>query len=463
MDLQGKRVLVVGMASSGIAIALFLRRHGARVVVSEMRAAEDLRAEISGLLEAGVAIETGGHRERTFLDADFIVVSPGVPSQLPLLQRARAQQIPVLGEIEVATRFLKGSIVAITGSNGKTTTTALVGHILAGCGFPVQVGGNIGVPLSSLVETSTDDTVNVMELSSFQLETVQDFHAHIAVVLNLTQDHLDRHGSMEAYAAAKQRIFLNQTAQDYAVLNGRDEWCRRYAGNVSSSVRWFNPEDGGALAEGAFAEAGNIVWREARRVTQLFALDDIPLRGRHNLENVLAAVSVACLLSRKATGEALSPARVRQIADAVRSFKAVEHRLEFVAKVNGVNYFNDSKATNVDSTLRALESFSGGVWVILGGKDKGSDYRPLIPLLRERTRGILLIGAAAAKIASHLEPSGLPLTSAGTLSRALEMAHAQAKPGDTVLLAPACASFDQFQNYEHRGRVFKELVARLAV
>ncbi|HUX68533.1 MAG TPA: UDP-N-acetylmuramoyl-L-alanine--D-glutamate ligase [Terriglobales bacterium] len=453
MELNGKRVLVVGMAASGMAAAEFLRRRGARVVISEMRPAAELRAEIFQLLQTGVAVETGGHRERSFLDADLIVVSPGVPADLPLLKRARAQAIPVWGEIELASRHLRGMVVAITGANGKTTTTSLTGELLAASGRRVQVGGNIGTPLISLVDSSSDDCVNVIEVSSFQLETVESFHAHIAAVLNLSPDHLDRHGSMEAYAAAKQRIFRNQTAADYAVLNPNDAWCRQFAANLASQPVWFAPF---ALERqtGACVRGGEVVWMRGGQATPILPVAEIPLRGAHNLENVLAAVAMACLVA----GEEAAPA----LAQTVRSFRAVEHRLEFVAQVGGVDYYNDSKATNVDAAIKALEAFGQGVWIILGGKDKGSDYSALAPLLEARARGVLLIGAATEKIAAQLGPAGLALTRCGTLDQAVATAAERAQPGDTVLLAPACASFDQFQNYGHRGQVFKQLVAGLA-
>lgn len=457
-ELKGKQVLVVGMAKSGIATALFLRGRGARVVVSELRAAAQLRAEIPRLMEAGIAIETGGHQERSFLNADWIVVSPGVPTDLPVLERARSEQIPILGEIELAARHLRGRVVAITGSNGKTTTTALTGHLLRGLGHRVQVGGNIGTPLISLVESSDDETINVVEVSSFQLETVESFHAHVAMVLNLSQDHLDRHGDMARYAAAKGRIFRNQTAADYAILNAADEWCRKYAEGAPSQVRWFGRQER-LPGEGAFVAAEDLVWREGGRTTKLMPAAAIPLRGAHNTENALAALAAACLIERVGTGGGKETSAALEAG--VRSFKAVEHRLEFVARVGEVDYFNDSKATNVDATIKALEAFPGGLWVVLGGKDKNSDYAPLAPLLRARARRVLLIGAASEKIARQLEPLGVAMTRAGTLERAVEIAAGEARKGETVLLAPACASFDQFENYEHRGRVFKQAVAQL--
>ncbi|TAN24421.1 MAG: UDP-N-acetylmuramoyl-L-alanine--D-glutamate ligase [Acidobacteria bacterium] len=454
MEIEGQRILVVGMAASGMAAARFLRKRGARVVVSEVRAAVELRAQIAELLDAGIAVETGGHRERSFLDADLIITSPGVPADLPLLRRARAQQTPVLGELELASRYLRGMLVAITGANGKTTTTALTGHILTACGRKVQVGGNIGTPLISLVESSTAETVNVVEASSFQLETTETFHPHVAAVLNLSPDHLDRHGSMEAYAAAKQRIFRNQTKEDFAVLNPNDVWCRQFAAVLNSQAVWFAafPLES---QTGAEVREGQIVWTRGGKQHPIMPVKEVPLPGAHNLENVLAAVAMACLVA----GPEAAPA----IRQAVGSFKAVEHRLEYVATINGVAYYNDSKATNVDATMKALASFEKGIWIILGGKDKGSDYTTLEPLLRERARGVLLIGAATEKIAAQLAPlsAAVPLTRCGTLDQAIATASAQAQAGDTILLAPACASFDQFENYGHRGRMFKELVRKL--
>lgn len=466
MDLRGKRVLVVGMAASGTEAALFLRDHGALVVISELRSASEVRTEIPRLLEAGVAIETGGHRERSFLDADLIVVSPGVPAQMPLLERARALSIPVLAEIELAYRFLRGTLVAITGANGKTTTTSLAGAVIAACGRHVQVGGNIGTPFISLASSSTPETVNVMEVSSFQLETIDQFRPHVAAVLNLSPDHLDRHGTMEAYAAAKQRIFRNQDSGDFAVLNQTDAWCRRFAETTRSQVCWFGPPSGAGGDLNATVANGQVVWNRAGRSWPILPVADIPLRGGHNLENVLAAVAIGCLIQGVGTAAA-GPGRrgeeaCRAIGEAVRGFKAVEHRLEFVANVGGVDYYNDSKATNVDATLKALDAFSSGVWLILGGKDKGSDYTALLPAMEGRVRRVLLIGAATEKIAAQLGTGPIPLERAGTLERALGLASSQARSGDTVLLAPACASFDQFRNYQHRGRVFKELVERLA-
>ena len=448
MDVKGKRVLVVGLGKSGVAAAKLLLARGARVTVSDSKSPEELGKDIPQLLELGVVVETGAHGDRTFKDQDLIVVSPGVPVDAPQLQQARALGLPVIGEVELAYRYLKGKVVAITGSNGKTTPTTLVGEILAKSGLKTQVGGNIGTPVTALVDSSTDDTWNVLEISSFQLETVETFRPAIAAVLNVTPDHLDRHGNFDTYAAMKARIFEFQTPADAAVLNASDDACRAMAHKVRARLAWFDRPE--RTADGAYVIGTDIVWQSGGVKKTVMPEAEIPLKGKHNVENVLAAVAIAMLAGCDA-------AKVRE---AVRTFKAVEHRLEFVAEIQGVQYFNDSKATNVDATIKALESFPKNIHLILGGKDKGSDYTVLRRLIDERVKRVYTIGAAAEKIENHL--AGAPLVSAKTIQRAVELASDSAAPGDIVLLAPACASFDQFQSYEHRGRVFKELVTVLA-
>lgn len=442
-------MLVVGLGKSGISAALFLHSLGARVTVSDSKAEAQLGKDIPRLLDLGIAVETGGHGERTFRDQDWIVVSPGVALDTPQLVQARARGVPIVGELELAAQHLRGKIIAITGANGKTTTTSLVGEVLAKSGRPTQVGGNIGTPVTDLISTSSAETWNVLEVSSFQLETIQTFRPHIAAILNITPDHLDRHKTFEAYAAAKARIFENQSAADFAVLNLDDAACREIGARVQSRLHWFARKD--RTDRGAYARAGNIYFRAADAVeTEVLPISEVPLRGAHNLENVLAAVCITMLAGCK-------PEDIRR---AVREFKAVEHRLELAGEVAGVAYYNDSKATNVDATIKALESFPSGIHLVLGGKDKGSDYSVLIPLIEKRVKRVYTIGAAAEKIESQL--SGCEVVRAGTLEKALQMASSAAVSGDVVLLAPACASFDQFENYEHRGRVFKQLVANLA-
>ena len=448
MDVKGKRVLVVGLGKSGVASAIFLKDRGARVSVSDAKTEDQLRSAIPALLDKGISVETGGHGERTFRDQDLIVVSPGVPTDVPQLEKARAHRIPIIGEVELASRFLKGHIIAITGSNGKTTTTALAGEVIGMGGYEVLVGGNIGTPAISLVPDATSDTYNVLEISSFQLESIQTFHPQIAVILNITPDHLDRHHSFDAYVRAKARIFENQTAEDYAVLNADDPTCVGLAGKTRAHVHWFSRSK--KVERGAFLREGRIFSRDEGD-QEIMAASGITLKGAHNLENVLAAVCVGRIVG-------CEPHRIRR---AVEEFKAVEHRLEYVTTIQGVEYYNDSKATNVDATIKALESFPGNIHIILGGKDKGSDYSVLKDLLRARAKRVYTIGAAAEKIESQIA-SAAPVLRAETLETAVKRAAESAAPGDVVLLAPACASFDQFESYEHRGRVFKEAVEALA-
>jgi UDP-N-acetylmuramoylalanine--D-glutamate ligase len=448
-DVKGKRVLVVGLGKSGVASALFLHERGARVTVSDAKAEEQLRSEIPKLLDKGIAVETGGHGERTFRQQDLIVVSPGVPASSEPLKQALSLGIPVIGEIELASRFLKGHIIAITGSNGKTTTTSLAGEVVARGGWESQVGGNIGTPAISLVAESTDNTYNILEVSSFQLETIETFRPFIAAVLNISPDHLDRHGSMEAYTAAKRRIFENQKGDDFAVLNADDAACVQMAAGIQPQIYWFSRRK--EVERGGFVRGDRIYLRDREGEHEIMPVNEIPLKGAHNLENVLATVCIGGIVR-------CEPGRIR---NAVKEFKAVEHRLEFVATVNGVEYYNDSKATNVDATIKALESFPANIHIILGGKDKGAPYTPLVPLLRDRAKRVYTIGAAAAKIEEEISGS-VDIVKAGTIDIAVRKAAESAQPGDVVVLAPACASFDQFDNYEQRGRIFKDLVQALA-
>ncbi|MDR3791891.1 MAG: UDP-N-acetylmuramoyl-L-alanine--D-glutamate ligase [Terracidiphilus sp.] len=450
MELKGKRVLVVGLGKSGVSAALFLRQKGAVVTVSDVRSAESLGKEIPTLIEAGVMVETGGHGVLTFRRQDLIVVSPGVPLETPALVQARNVGLPVIGELELAAHFLRGKILAVTGSNGKTTTTTLLGEILTEAGLETQVGGNIGTPVVDLIPASKDEGWSVLEVSSFQLESTLEFRPAVAAILNITPDHLDRHGSLENYALAKERIFAAQTLEDCVVLNADNARAAEAAVRAHSRVYWFSAEH--AVDQGAWLEDGWVVYRGSKdtAVEKIVPLKAIPLKGSHNVENVLAAVVCA----RQAG------APVEAVAQAVEKFKAVEHRLEYVATINGVEYYNDSKATNVDATEKAIAAFPGGIHLILGGKDKGSDYTTLAPLLRERVKAVYTIGAAAAKIEKHLR-GVIALHPCETLELAVQAASGAAQPGELVLLAPACSSFDQFESYEHRGRVFKQLVAGL--
>src|SRR6266700_3300945 len=446
-ELRGKRVLVVGLARTGVATALFCAARGANVTATDARSENEVGEALVSLRAAGVSLELGGHLEKSFLEQDLIIPSPGVPADVHLLQAARTKGVTIWSEVELAGRFLHGRLIGITGSNGKTTTTSLIEHILRSAGFSTILAGNIGTPLISCVDKTSDNSFTVAELSSFQLELIETFRPNISVFLNLTPDHLDRHHTFEEYGAAKARIFENQTEGDCAVLNADDPASTPYA-PTRPQVYWFSRKQ--RVAQGAFVRNNEIVFRQNGEEMAVLKLQEIPLVGAHNVENVLAAV----------TTTRIAGANPAANAKGVRSFAGVEHRLEFVAEVSGVRYFNDSKATNVDATLKALDTFPGRILIILGGKDKGSDYTVLRKPLRDKAILALLIGAAADKIEKQIEGS-VAIEGAGTIERAVEIASHAARLGDVVLLAPACASFDQVQNYEHRGRVFKDLVHQL--
>ena len=450
MDLKNKRVLVVGLGKSGLSAAMFLRAQGARVTVSDTRSAVALAKEIPALLEAGIMVESGGHGLLTFRRQDLIVISPGVPMDTPEVKQVIAFGLPVIGELELASRYLKGQVVAITGSNGKTTTTTLVGKIFADAGVPTLVGGNIGLPVIDLVAQSTAETVSVLEVSSFQLETVEEFHPRIAVILNITPDHLDRHGSFESYVAAKERIFARQGAGDALVLNADDRVTQMCAAKAKSEVFWFSATK--AVRRGTFVRDGVIVWveKEGGVTEPVMPVAEIHLKGAHNVENVLAAVCAA----------RLGKVSAESVRASVASFRAVEHRLELVRRFNEVEYYNDSKATNVDAAMKAVASFPGGIHLILGGKDKDSDYAVMADMLKQRVKVVYTVGSAAEKIERQLH-GVLKMVSAQTIEAAVAQAAKAAAPGDVVLLSPACSSFDQFENYEHRGRVFRQSVMEL--
>lgn len=432
--LEGTRIVVVGMARSGVAAIRLLRKRGA-----VLRAVDE---KLKGEME-GVTVEP--QTEAAFRDAELVVISPGVPADLAVLTRVRERGVPVIGELELAATFLQGPNIGITGTNGKTTTTALTGHILRESRIACQVGGNIGTAPAEMVETSRPEQWNVLELSSFQLETIETFHSPIAACLNVTQNHLDRHLTFENYANAKARLFETQGPDDLAVLNADDPVTVSFAQRTQAKIVWFS---GTHHVPGAWLD-GEVIRMDSG---ELLNVQELRLRGRHNYENVMAAALMA-----DRAGASLS-----QIASAAATFAPVEHRLEFVREIDGVAYYNDSKATSVDATLKAIDAFPGGVWIILGGKDKDSDFTVLREPLKARARAALLIGAAAPKIARQLGDDTVPVIQCGTLASAVDKASRSAVPGHTILLAPACASFDQFDNFEHRGRVFKELVNALA-
>lgn len=417
----------------------FLSQHGARVFLSD--AGKTRKA-----LPPNVTAEWGQHSDR-LLAMDLIIRSPGVSNALPVIKKAKAKAIPLWSELELGSRFIKPSpLIAITGTNGKTTTTTLVGEIFKAYRPKTQVGGNIGTPLTALVKKVAPRTPVVCEVSSYQLEDIQTFHPHVSAILNITPDHLEHHGSMKAYAEAKARIFENQSKEDVCVLNWDDPQCRRLAKTAPSRVFWFSRRE--VLRQGVSLVGRDvkIAWSGwSRRWPLVWSLP-----GPHNLENALAAIAIA-------TAAEVPEAVIRKT---LAAFKGVEHRLEIVRDLGGVRYINDSKGTNVDSTRVALASFSEPLIVIMGGEGKGAPYTPLIPLLKKNVRQLLLIGEDAPTIRKALG-SFVPTEELGTLPRAVRRARALANPGDVVLLSPACASFDQYNNYEERGRHFKTLVRAL--
>ncbi len=463
MDLAGKKVLVVGIARSGIAAARFLASQGAMVIANDAKPESELREAAKELRELGVMLSLGGHPESLFENADLVVLSPGVPADLQALESARRAGVEIISEPELAGRFLRGRMIGVTGSNGKTTVTTLIGELMRTAGAGVIVGGNIGMPLTSLIEQSSERTWTVAELSSFQLEMIDSLRVNVVVVTNITPDHLDRHGSFENYVRAKNRIFSNQTEDDWAILNGQDQGVADMVATLGVRSRkiYFSSRGRETLSGEAadiYVEGGRIITTmmpDYHGETEAIKLDEVPLPGMHNVENVMAALAATFCAMGTGTND------LPVLVEGIRRFKGVEHRIEYVAEIDGIKFYNDSKATNVDSTVKALESFERNIIVILGGKDKGSDYSPLAPLIRGRVKQVILIGTASDKIAEQLEGAG-PMTRARSMQDAVLSAMEVATAGDTVLLAPACASFDMFDNYEHRGRVFKEAVHELA-
>jgi UDP-N-acetylmuramoylalanine--D-glutamate ligase len=448
MDLYEKKVLVMGAAKSGIASSRFLKAHGAVVALYDKKALEDWSDEARSLKDEGIGLVAGDVPMWLLDQLELVVMSPGVPTKVIPARYADRAGAEVIGEVELAFRFMHGRIVGITGSNGKTTTTALIGELLKDGGLQTQVGGNIGTPLISMTETSRDDGWTVAELSSFQLETIVEFRPNVAVVLNVTPNHLDRYDGLMDYAAAKHRIFRNQTNEDVAILNADDEIVSSWANGLKAHVVMFSTRR--ELEEGLFLRGRDLVCRTKEAEKVLLTRDEMNLRGRHNVENVLAALAagLAC---------GVSPDSMRET---VKNFKAVEHRLEFVAEIEGVKFYNDSKATSVDATLKALEALSekeGKIILILGGRGKKAPYSPLIPLIKSNVRKLVLIGEDADTIENELK-NDASLERATDMNDAVRCSFQNAERGDMVLLSPACASFDMFRSFEHRGEIFKESV-----
>jgi UDP-N-acetylmuramoylalanine--D-glutamate ligase len=454
MNVAGKKVLVLGAARSGIACAKFLVARGATVALNDAQPIEKWNSEALALKSRGVGLLPGEVPGWLLDQLDLVVISPGVPSKAIPIRYAERAGAEVIGEVELASRYLKGRMVAITGTNGKTTTTSLIAELLKDAGLPTQVGGNIGRPLVSLIENSRDDGWTVVELSSFQLETIKEFHPTVAVVLNVTPNHMDRYESFTDYAAAKHRIFMNQASGDVAILNADDEIVSRWANGLRAQVVSFSVKQ--ELDEGLFLRGHELVSRSGARERVLLLSDEMKLRGLHNVENVLAALAAGLACG----------AELESMRRTIRRFEPVEHRLEFVSQIAGVKFYNDSKATSVDATLKALEAFagdeadSGKIVLILGGRGKKAPYSPLAPLLMKKARKLILIGEDAETIANELGDAA-SFERATDMEDAVRRSFLAAQPGDIVLLAPACASFDMFDSFEHRGRVFKDAVSSL--
>jgi len=446
MEIEGKNVLVVGLARTGVPVARFLAERGAVVTVTDMKDEEALASSILKLADLSVNYVLGRHDPHNFLMADLIVVSPGVPMDMKHLAMARSQGRRIISEIELAANFIDAPLVAITGTNGKTTTTTLIGEIFKGCGFSTFVGGNIGDPLIDLVESGDRVERVVAEISSFQLEGIERFRPKVAVLLNITEDHLDRYLGMQEYIDAKARIFENQQASDFAVLNADDPLVWHFADKVASRV--FPMSQKQELVEGIFHSDGFILFRHDG-VEERFPTANFRLKGVHNIENIMAALAATLLMGCDA---ALALA-------VVDGFAGLPHRMELVRTLNGIGWYEDSKATNVGSVEKALASFTG-ITLIAGGKDKGGSYAPLAPLVRERVRHMVLIGEAKERINDELG-SLTDTHLAGSLEEAVELARNLTGPGGVVLFSPACSSFDMFRDYEERAERFKALVRAL--
>ena len=449
-DLRGRRFSILGAARSGLAVAELLERHGARVFVSEKASGETLAAARRELERAGIASEFGGHTDRV-LEADTLVVSPGVPSDAPIVRRAVAAGIKVVSELEAASWFCPGPIVGITGTNGKTTTTALAGRMFEDARIPSVVAGNIGTAFSQVVSTMKEGATAILEVSSFQLDHVVSFKPRVAILLNITPDHLDRYEhSMEKYIAAKGKIFRHQGKGDAFIYNHDDPLTRAEAQHVPGGVRRLPFSVKERLPEGAFLDGGQMVTVVNGKRSDIIDPGAISIRGVHNLANAMAATLAARFMDIPASS----------IRATLKNFKGVEHRLEFVRELKGIWFVNDSKATNVDSVWYALQSFQRPIVLMLGGRDKGNDYARLNDLVRAHVKHIVAIGESADKVVAAFRES-VPVSRAASMPEAVRAATAVAASGDVVLLSPACASFDWFENYEHRGRVFKEEVMKL--
>ncbi len=448
LNLKDRKALVVGLGKSGIAASRLLLRHGAKVTATDRRIFDALSGKAKELIHLGVNIEAGGHTLETFLSTDLIILSPGVPADLLPLTKAKERGIKIIGEIELAFQFLNAPLIAITGSNGKSTTTTLIGEIIKAKGDKVFVGGNIGTPLSECILSGSSFDCAVVEVSSFQLETIEGFRPEISLLLNISPDHLDRYQNLKEYADAKFRIFENQGADDFAIINADEMWSEDASKGIRGKVVAFSRQE--RVRNGIHIENGWIVSTMDHHRGKICEVSRIGIKGVHNLENAMAAAAAALLWG----------CRQETIANTLKEFTGLEHRLEFVREIGGVKYINDSKGTNVGAVVKSIEGFSEPILLIAGGRDKGGDFLPLRSLIRDKVKRLILIGEAREKIGAAVGDLTVT-TDAGSLEEAVHIAHREAITGDVVLLSPACASFDMFKNFEERGRLFKEMVWKL--
>ena len=449
LELKNKRTLVVGLAKTGVAVARFLKKSGAHVTVTDLKNRDELGSYVEDVLAMGISLSLGAHETGEFMNSDLIVLSPGVPHTIAPLEKARGAGIRVIGEIELASRHIEEPMVAVTGTNGKTTTTSLIGEMLKASGHSVFVGGNIGAPLIDYVETGTRVDTIVAEISSFQLDTIEHFKPEVGLLLNITEDHLDRYESFEQYVQSKGKLFENQESSDVAILNAQDPAVHQLEGNITSRRFYFN---GPETSHGAVIKEKEIVCNIPEKASAVFSLAGFGLKGRHNVENAAAASLAALVAGGTKSG----------IQAALDTYKGLHHRTELVKSARGVHYYNDSKATNVDAVKRSLESFEGNVILIMGGRDKGGSYAVLEPLIRKRVKCLIAMGEARDKVLNAL--GRLTQTEeTKTVDEAVALAHKYAMPGDIVLLSPGCSSFDQFTDYTERGEAFVKAVDTLTI
>ena len=447
MEYNGKKALVCGMARSGIAAAKLLNRLGARVTLQDMKKREEISADVLALEGQGIVLYTGANPDKIACAQDLIVLSPGIPCDLPFIAAAENAGIEVISEVELAYRLTPCPITAITGTNGKTTTTTLTGEIMKTAYSGTAVVGNIGVPYSEEVERLTEKDWVVAEISSFQMEKAKEFHPHISAVLNITPDHLNRHKTMDVYIAMKERVFAKQTAEDFCILNHGDETCRKMADKTAAKVFFFDSSE--TLAEGIYLDGDAIEVRWGAINETLIHVDELQILGVHNYENVMAAAAMGIC-----AGIALDTIRT-----VLKGFAGVAHRIEYVATVDGVDYYNDSKGTNVDASIRAVLAMKKPIVLIGGGYDKGSSFDEWTKLFPGRVKHLVLIGVTAPKVRASAEKFGFTaISDCETFAEAVDLCREKAEDGDCVLLSPACASWGMFDNYEQRGDMFKEQV-----